>query len=307
MTARLSRLAMTCAAMLAFAATQVSAAEITVDTAREPVTFAAQPEKVVVMDIAALDTMDALGVTPVGVPNKLYVQYLNHLEGKAEPIGSLFEPNFEAINALQPDLAVIGGRSAKQYEALEKVAPTIDMTISGADMVGQAKKRLESYGALFNKRDKAAELEMAFDAKLAEAKAAVKGKGNALIILANGPKISTYGASGRFGWIHDAVGLPEAISTIEDATHGEAVSFEFIRDVNPDWLLVIDRSAAIGASGDAASTTLDNALVHETKAWKAGQVVYLDAANIYIASGGIQSMTHTINEIIKAFGGANPS
>nr|WP_319484805.1 siderophore ABC transporter substrate-binding protein [uncultured Cohaesibacter sp.] len=307
MTAGLSRLALTCAAMLAFAATQASATEIPVETARKPTTFSALPEKVVVMDIAALDTMDALGVKPVGVPNKLYVQYLTHLDGKAEPVGSLFEPNFEVINSLEPDLVVVGGRSAKQYEAMGQMAPTIDMTISGSDMVGQARKRLESYGALFDKSDKAAELEKAFDARLAEAKAAVKGKGNALIILANGPKISAFGAGGRFGWIHGAVGLPEAIGNIEDATHGEAVSFEFIRDVNPDWLLVIDRSAAIGASGDAASTTLDNALVHETKAWKAGQVVYLDAANIYIASGGIQSMTHTINEIIKAFGGANPS
>ena len=305
MTSRPFRLALAFSGLLAFVAPQALAEDLEIPTARDAVHFSSHPSSVVVMDVAALDTIDALGVEPVGVPDKLYVSYLDHLSQSAEGVGSLFEPNYEAINALQPDLVVVGGRSAKQYDQMSKMVPTIDMTIWGTDMVGQAKARLEAYGALFDKEQKAKELEVAFDAKVAEAQAAVKGKGNGLIILANGPKISAYGATGRFGWLHDAVGLPEAIESVEDATHGEAVSFEFIRDVNPDWLLVIDRSAAIGASGASADTTLDNALVHETKAWKEGHIVYLDAANIYIASGGIQSMTHTLDEVIKAFGKAD--
>nr|WP_321979733.1 siderophore ABC transporter substrate-binding protein [uncultured Cohaesibacter sp.] len=302
MTSRPFCLALAFSSLLAFVAPQALAEDLEIPTARDAAHFSSHPSSVVVMDVAALDTIDALGVEPVGVPDKLYVSYLDHLSKSAEGVGSLFEPNYEAINALQPDLVVVGGRSAKQYDQMSKMVPTIDMTIWGTDMVGQAKARLEAYGALFDKEQKAKELEAAFDDKVAEAQAAVKGKGNGLIILANGPKISAYGATGRFGWLHDAVGLPEAVESVEDATHGEAVSFEFIRDVNPDWLLVIDRSAAIGASGASADTTLDNALVHETKAWKEGQIVYLDAANIYIASGGIQSMTHTLDEMIKAFG-----
>ena len=77
-------------------------------------------------------------------------------------------------------------------------------------------------------------------------------------------------------------------------------SFEFIREANPDILLVIDRMAAIGQESEGARATLDNALVHETTAWKTGQVVHLSAAPIYIAGGGIQSMTRTLDEINAA-------
>ncbi len=88
---------------------------------------------------------------------------------------------------------------------------------------------------------------------------------------------------------------------MEQATHGEAISFEFIRDANPDILIVVDRLAAIGRDGERAQTTLDNALVHETTAWKTGKVIYLNSAPLYIASGGIQSMTMTLDEITTAF------
>lgn len=280
------------------------AADIEIKTPRGPANLPASPVKIAVMDITALDTIDLLGVKPVGVPERLYVDYLKDLGDDAQRIGSLFQPDFEAIHALQPDLVVVGGRSSKQYDAMTKIAPTIDMTVWGEDIVGQAKARLAAYGALFGKEQDAKTHLAAFEAKIAEAKNTVKDKGNALIILTNGPKISAYGASGRFSWLHEAIELPEAIKNVEEATHGEAVSFEFIREANPDWLIVIDRSAAVGNKGVTAKETLNNALIHDTKAWKSNQIVYLDAANIYIASGGIQSMTNTLDEIITAFGKA---
>ena len=283
-------------------AASAQSSDVTIETARGEATIAAKPEKLIVMDMAALDTLDLLGAKPIGVPDKLYVSHLQHFAEGIEVVGSLFEPDFETINALAPDLVVIGGRSAKQYDMLSQIAPTIDMTIWGTDMVGQAKARLEAYGTLLGKEGEAASLAADFDAKIEQAKAAVKGKGNALLLLTNGPKVSAYGAAGRFGWLYDAIDLPEAIENVEDATHGEAVSFEFIRDVNPDWLLVIDRSAAIGAEGEGARQTLDNALVQATTAWKEDQVVYLDAANVYISGGGIQSMMRTMDELIDAFG-----
>ena len=90
---------------------------------------------------------------------------------------------------------------------------------------------------------------------------AIAGKGKGLIILTNGPKISAYGQGARFGWIHGELGLPEAVENIETTAHGEAISFEFIHQADPDWLLVLDRAAAIGAEAQGAQATLDNPLV----------------------------------------------
>jgi iron complex transport system substrate-binding protein len=287
----------------ALAATPAFADTITVETYTGPAEVTTNPEKIAVFDIGALDMLDALGVEVDGVVAPLFVDYVTDTADGAESVGSLFEPDFEAIATGGYDLLIAAGRSSRVAPDLAKIAPTIDMTI-WEDTVGQGLARLEAYGEIFGKQDEAAALKADFEAALAEAKAAVAGQGNALIVLTNGPTVSAYGASGRFGWLHTALDLPEAVAEVEEATHGEAVSFEFIRDANPDVMIVIDRAAAIGQDAEAAATTLDNALVQETKAWSEGNVVYLDPAPLYIAGGGIQSMIGTLNEITAAFSGS---
>ncbi len=119
--------------------------------------------------------------------------------------------------------------------------------------------------------------------------------------MTNGPKMSAFGAQGRFGWLHTALDLPQSSKSLGENAHGEAISAEFIRESNPDYLLVIDRLAAIGQNGEDAKATLDNDLVRQTTAWQTGQVVYLDAARLYVSGGGIQSMNHILDQMIAAF------
>ncbi|MEP2920859.1 siderophore ABC transporter substrate-binding protein [Sulfitobacter sp.] len=286
---------------LAFAAAIMAsplyAQTVSVDTFAGPVDIAAEPETIAVFDLAAFDTLTALGVSAEGLVRPVFLPYLEAAAANSVPVGSLFEPDFEAVFALNPDLVIAGGRSSGQVEELARIAPTIDMTI-WHDTVGDGLARLKAYGDLFGKQEKAAQLAEAFEGKLSEVRDAVAGQGNALIVMTNGPKVSAYGTGGRFGWLHDALELPEAVESVEQNTHGEAISFEFIREANPDILLVIDRLAAVGQDGDSARATLDNALVQETTAWKTGRVIYLSPAPIYIAGGGIQSMTLTLDEIL---------
>lgn len=293
------RLACLSGALMLSASLPAAAETLTLETARGPVAVEARPERVVVFDVAALDTLDALGVRPVGVPAKLYVSYVDG--GDAAPVGTLFEPDFEAVAALEPDLIIIGSRTATQYEALEAIAPVIDMAIGSDTLLADGRARVAAYGALFGKEAEAAELEGAIDEEVAAARAAVAGKGDGLILMTNGPKVSAYGPGSRFGWVHAAVGLPPAVEDVDAATHGEAVSFEFVHEANPDWLLVIDRSLAIGEEGQSASDTLDNPLVAETTAWQRNQVVNLDAASMYIAGGGARSIATTLGQISDAF------
>jgi iron complex transport system substrate-binding protein len=279
-------------------AAPLAAQDVTVETALGPVALPASPARVAVLDVAAIDTMAALGVMPAGVPDNLYVSYLDAVAGAAT-VGTLFEPDLEALATLGPDLIVAGGRSSTQVDALSPIAPTIDMTI-WEDVPAEARARILAYGTLFNLNDKAAELAAAFDAKVAEVRAAAQGKGRALILLTNGPKISAYGRGSRFGWIHTALDIPEAHENLNPETHGDAVSFEFVAEVNPDWLIVVDRASAIGEAASARAT-LDNALVHGTTAWTRGQVIFLDPTPIYIAGGGYTSIMGTLEELRTAF------
>ncbi|RGP36604.1 siderophore ABC transporter substrate-binding protein [Pseudotabrizicola alkalilacus] len=284
-------------AALPLAVTMAQADPVTLLTAQGEVSVPAAPAKVAVFDIAAIDTLTALGVTPDGTPDKLYVDYLSDVP--VNPVGTLFEPDLEALAQLAPDLIIVGGRSSTQVDALSPIAPTIDMTI-WEDIPAEARQRIEAYGTLFGRTEQAADLLATYDAILTAAKAAVAGKGTALILQTNGSKVSAYGKGSRFGWIHTALDLPEAYANLNPDTHGDAVSFEFIAQANPDWLIVVDRAAAIGETA-SAQATLDNPLVAGTTAGQKGQIIYMSSGPIYIAGGGYTSITTTLSELTAAF------
>lgn len=292
------------AAGLVMLAMAGSAAAVEIETARGPVEVAETPETIAVFDIAAVDTLVNLGIEIEGVPDTLYLPALSDALPDAEAVGTLFEPDLEALSALAPDLIVIGGRSSTTLESTSRVAPTIDMTMTGEDMIGEAKARIMAYGALFDENARAESLAGELDAAVSAARAAARGAGSALIVMTNGPKISVYGPGSRFGWVYDTLALEPAVSETEAATHGEAVSFEFIRSADPDWLIVLDRAAAIGTSDQNARATLDNELVAETTAWRNDQVVYMPAADFYIAAGGAGATMRVLKTLTDALSAA---
>lgn len=292
----------TAAAAFLLAVGAASAVEI--ETASGPVDIATPPKRVAVYDLSALDTLERLGVVPAGVPEKLYAPALEPIGAKAARVGTLFEPDLEALNALKPDLIIVGGRSSPRAEATRKVAPTIDMSTSGADLIGEAKARLAAYSALFDRPAEAAAAKAEVEAAEQAARAAAHGKGTALVVMTSGPKISVFGPGTRFGWVHEALGMPPAIKQVAAGVHGEAASFELIAQANPDWLIVVDRAAAIGQPGASARATLDNEIVAQTTAWKKGQVIYLPPADFYVAGGGVQALTRTLKAMTAAFDAA---
>jgi iron complex transport system substrate-binding protein len=279
----------------------VGAETITVETARGPEEVPASPGSIVALDVAIIDMLAALGVQPKGVPAPHFVSALEGAVAEVAMVGSLHEPDYEALARLAPDLIIAGGRSSTKLDALSRIAPTIDMTVWGEPHVEQSLAWLAALGQITGRETKAAAIAAAFRARLEQARQAVAGKGDALIVMANGPKLSAFGSGSRFGWLHTALGLPEAAPGVDPQTHGEAISFEFVAEVDPDWLLVIDRGAAIGAGGESAAQTLDNALVAGTEAWQSGQLVFLDAADVYVAGSGISAMTRTLDRLIAAF------
>lgn len=283
----------------------LTAAAVELETARGPVTIEKTPATLAVFDVPAVDTLTALGIPVAGTVNKLFVDYLAPVASSATVVGSLFDPDYQALSALQPDLVIVGGRSAGTLDTVAKLAPAIDMSIDGTELLKQTRERTLQYGELFGKSDKATELVGKLDASLDRARSAVAGKGKGLVLMTNGPKISAFGPGSRFGWMYSELGLEAAVEEVAIADHGDAVSFEFVLQYDPDWLLVIDRTAAIGQEGDSARQTLDNELIHQTQAWQHNHLVYLNSADVYIASGGIQAQTRTLDQIADAFSIAN--
>ena len=285
------------------AAAEVPSGSVKVQTAHGEAVVPQNPERVAVYDLGAVDTLSKLGVKIGASVDSQNLAYLDAPLKDAVKVGTLFEPNYEALNAYNPQLIVIGSRMAKDKvsDELAKLAPTIDMTAQTDNMKESAKARIDAYGRIFGKQAEADALKAEIDKTFADAKAAAQGKGKGLVILVNAGKLSAFGPDSRLGgWIHRDIGVPAADEAIKEGSHGQPVSFEYIKEKNPDWLFVLDRSAAIGEEGQAAREVLNNPLVAQSTAWKKGQVVYLPPET-YLAAGGAQELLNAGNLLKDAF------
>jgi len=275
--------------------------DLRIQHAKGETTVPSKPKKVLAFDLASLDTLNELGVEVSGVPTARFPDYLaKYGSDKYEKVGTLFEPDYEAVNAAGPDLIIVGGRSSAKYADLAKIAPTIDMTVDPQDYVGSVKRNIQLLAQIFDKKVEAdahlAKLEKSMTDLRQEALRAGKG----LLVLTTGGKMSAYGPGSRFGHLHTEFGIVPAVEGLATTNHGQAVSAEFILKTNPDWLFVIDRDAATGQNGGAAKKVLDNDLIAQTKAWKSNQVVYLDPTNWYLIGGGLTAMQASVDQIAKA-------
>ncbi|MEH7746222.1 siderophore ABC transporter substrate-binding protein [Neobacillus drentensis] len=259
------------------------------------------PEKVVVFDFGVLDTLDELGIDVTGVPQTAVPSYLKKYEDKKYTnVGSLKEPDFEAIHELQPDVIFISARQAELYDQFAGIAPTVYIGLDYENYMESFEKNMNLIGEIFGKEDKVASELKEIDAsieKLHTQASSLDKKG--LILLANEGKVSAYGPSSRFGLIHDVFGFGAADKDIEVSTHGQSITFEYIMEKNPDVLFVIDRATAVGGE-IGAKEIIENELVKKTTAFKNDKIVYLDADTWYLSGGGLKSVKSMAKEIESA-------
>lgn len=256
------------------------------------------PKKVVVFDFGILDTLDELGIEVAGLPQANIPSYLSKYEDKKYVnLGSLKEPDFEAIHALKPDVIFISGRQEELYKELSEIAPTVYVGLDTTHYIDSFKHNMELVGQIFGKEDEVKAELAEIDEQIAtiNEKTAVNVS-KALIILASEGKASAYGPNSRFGLIHDVFGFKAADEKIEVSTHGQNITFEYVLETNPDVLFVVDRDAAVG--GDAsAKDSIENELVKKTNAYKNDKIVYLNAEYWYLSGGGLVSMKEMIKEV----------
>ncbi|MEH7274949.1 siderophore ABC transporter substrate-binding protein [Neobacillus vireti] len=278
-----------------------AAEKLTIEHKYGEVEINKNPEKVVVFDFGILDTLDELGVEVTGVPQTTIPSYLEKYAGdKYTNVGSLKEPDFEAIHAMQPDVIFISTRQAELYEQFAEIAPTVYVELDYTKYMESFEKNMNLVGEIFDKKDEVASAVEEINTSVEELnKKASQLDKKALIVLANEGKVSAYGPSSRFGVIHDVFGFGAADEKIEVSTHGQSITFEYIMETNPDVLFVIDRNSAVGGEA-GAEKVIENELVKKTTAYKEDKVIYLDPDAWYLSGGGLQSVKMMAEEIEAA-------
>ncbi|OAT30129.1 siderophore ABC transporter substrate-binding protein [Proteus myxofaciens] len=277
---------------------------LTIEHAQGKTEIPAHPKKTVVMNMETLDIIDALDVPIVGLPQtnvhlpKFLSKYSDSSKYTNE--GGLFEPNYEQLSNTAPDLILGGSRARDVYPKLSEIAPTISMDIDSKHFIDSLTERTTELGQIFGKEEQAKKLLADFNSKIDTVKTKTPDAGTAMVVLVSGGKISAYGPGSRFGFIYDVLGFKPAYEFDSPGAHGNIVNSELLLKLNPDWMFVIDRDAAIGREDSKpAKEVLDNALVRKVSAWNKDQIIYLDANSIYI-SGGIQTYSNLMDTINQA-------
>lgn len=276
---------------------------LTVDTPNGKQTLPENPQRIVVLDLGLADDLLVLGQQSrvVGIPNSnFYPSYLDeYKKDQYKKVGLLNAPDLETIANLKPDLIIISSRTLKFAEQLKDIAPLYNVNLDDTKSYQSIVNNFETIAKLTGTEAKAKELLATLDKKIAAAKAKVVDA-NALLTLANDRKISGYNRDSRFGILYQEFGFKPTVEIKQTGRHGTEISYEFINKANPQYIFVVDRTAAISTDGSNARAALDNPLVAQTIAGKQNGIYFLDAKVWYLAYGGYLATDFMVNEIEQA-------
>lgn len=281
----------------------------------ETVKLAATPNKIVSFDLAALDTLNTLGVPVAGVPKSTYEGNLAKFND-ATVVGTLFEPDYAVLKTVQPDLIIAGGRSQKAVPQLQEVAPTATFTSDPSAFLESFKTTNLALAGAFDKEAQAQGAIAAIDKNVEELHRINQGKKGAFLFTIKG-NVMTHVPGDRFGYAYELAGLesvlpakdsnaparprPEAGSPeAKAAAEKRAQEIASVAKAEPDWLIVLDRGAINGGEKTAADTLAKHPLLSQTRAYKEGRVYYADPNGWYVIGGGLSNLKAITDDMLAA-------
>lgn len=260
------------------------------------------PERIAVLDMAALDILDNLGLGDRVVGSvSTSLEYLTKY-GENEEIanlGTIKEADLEAVMECSPDVIFIGGRLASSYDALSEIAPVVFLsTDSELGVVKSVTKNANTLASMFGLEDQVSEKTKGFEERIAALKEKAEGK-TALVGMTTSGSFNLMGNDGRCSIIGVEIGFDNLTAAESTSTHGNEASFETVVQKNPDYIFVMDRDSAIGADGaQTAKEIMENELVMGTTAYQNGHIVYLEHPAVwYTAEGGITALDIMLSDL----------
>ena len=259
------------------------------------------------------------------------------------PLGTIKEADLEAVMECEPDVIFIGGRLSSMYDDLSQIAPVVflqtDTAADGKGVIESVRDNATTIASMFGLEDEIASKMEAFDQRIAALQEFAAGK-TAVVGMCTSGSFNVLGNDGRCSIIGREIGFDnvaagvaaeqgghggkpegtgkqgnnqgksqgegkpgEAVAAVT-ATHGNEASFETIVSLDPDYIFVMDRDAAIGTEGaQLAREIMDNELVQSMRAAQDNHIVYLEHPNVwYTAEGGITALDYMLADLEQGLG-----
>lgn len=270
-----------------------------------------EPSSVVATDNRTFETLADWDVELSAAAVSLMPDTIEYTQDKElVDLGTHREPDLEAIVAAKPDLVINGQRFTQHEAKLKELAPdaaflNLDPR-EGEPLDTELKRQTDVLGEVFGKEAEATRLGKDLDAQVARVKKAYQPGDTVMAINTSGGELGyiapTVGQT--FGPVFDLFDLEPALEVegASDDHQGDEVSVEAIAKADPDWILVLDRDAAVAADEEgytpAKQLIEDSEALQDVTAVKEGQVVFAPADTY--TNEGIQTYT----EIFSAFADA---
>lgn len=261
------------------------------------------PKRVVVMDIGVLDSLDYLDIYPemLATCSSYLPKYIDKYKDNTVDIGQMKNVDIEKINATKPDLIIISGRQSPYYKQLSEIAPTIDLSIDNNNYLVSFENKMRILGEIFDKEDMVTNRLFGIKSKIDTIRTDSRNKNKyGLLVLTTGNSLHAYGPGMRYSFVFDVFGLQTVVNKDRNedtkSPGGKTISYEYILETNPDYIMVIDRDFSVNL-GESAKRLFDNDLIKKTKAYQTNNIYYLDSDIWYLSGGGLESIDIMMDDI----------
>jgi iron complex transport system substrate-binding protein len=265
-------------------------------------TIESQPVRVVVLDSGELDSVVRLGLKPVGALEydaDLLPDYLLEGLSEAATVGTLAEPDIEAIAALQPDLILSSMvRHEALYDTLAQIAPTVFGISTGVVW----KQNFAQHARALGREVEAAEAVLEYEERVRDLNSKLpEPRPTVSIVRVLADNVRYYQLANYSGTILTDLGLPRPDSQNVDDFALLNQSLETLGQfADADFIFV---SPALGENDAFAQEMLEGPLWQSLSAVQAGNYqVVLD--DVWMAGIGYVAAQTIMDEIEAALAGA---
>lgn len=267
------------------------------------------PERVVILDYAALDVMDILGFGDTVVASAegtiAYLQdYWDKMDsGDIVNLGNLQSWDIEAIQQSEPDIIFIGGRQSSSYAELEAIAPVVYLSVTAGNVYAETIENAKTIAAIFGQDESVIDDWVTGngldDALAALQAAAVNEDGTAktagVLMYTDESTIGVLSSTARCSLIGNEIGFEVLEGT--DANHGDAASFETLVELNPDYFFVLNRGYITSQGANSNDAVMD-VLVNQVTETTTSTFIIMDNPDAwYTAEGGIQALKTMLDDL----------